>query len=304
MAKYEEVLEDARKLPQHELPGFWSWAAGHPGVLTHRTKSQEEYDADQRRLYVLERLGDVENPPQVYGDPIQGPTLKKQLASPYRPYAEPGFRVFDGEKYNDIDGQYFGNESPVWAVAELGNALPAAYANIARAGGNAADYAVSKMTGIEPATPYPGAYSDAQKAINTVAEAMPRSKVYREGEERTNSRWQDIKDMRASSDAVQKDWENYLDPRLDRIANQEMTAAQMPKPSGPMLAEAGVPEQIANVWGAGMDMMLDPFTGSLSAMKAARAGRMGSSFRQLGSDWIPGLAPEATMQIRELMEKR
>lgn len=294
MATYEEVLEDARNLPKHQLPGFWSWAAGHPGVLTHRTKSQEEYDADQRRLYVLERLREVENPPRIYGDPIQGPTLKKQLASPYRPYAEPGFRVFDGEKYNDIPGQYVGNDSPLWKVAEFGSALPSVAANVARAGGNVADYAVSKMIGIEPNPPYPDAVRNIEKGVATVAGVLPSSK------EPVNSRWKDLADMRASSDAVQKDWENYLDPRLDRIATQEMATAQMLPGNAAMLEESGVPSYVAGPWGTVMDITTDPFSALGSATKAARGGQMLKAWRDIGTDFGVGVAPEVLTQIREL----
>ena len=105
---YDKLVAEADARPASKPP---SWTLYNP--ISQQRKSEEEYDKDQRRLYILDRLKEVQNGAPIVLDP--GP-LRKQLASPVEHYAQPGFPVFNKEQGRTVQvpGQYLGEDSPIW----------------------------------------------------------------------------------------------------------------------------------------------------------------------------------------------
>ena len=160
---YDKLVAEADALPASKPPSRQFY-----NPISQQRKSEEEYDKDQRRLYILDRLKEVQNDAPIVLDP--GP-LRKQLASPVEHYAQPGFPVFNEEKGRavHVPGQYLGEDSPIWKGLTWMGSPVSAVANASRELANQADRGVSYMLGQEPVEHYPNALNNAIKDVGDFA---------------------------------------------------------------------------------------------------------------------------------------
>lgn len=285
----------AKLPPQPRAVPLWDY-----NPLTQRPKSPERYEADQRRLYVLERLKEVEAGAPNVLDPAP---LRKQLASHIEPYAKPGYSYFDpskGEVVN-VPGQYLGEDSPAWnALTWMGSPVSAA-ANASRALADQADRAVSYAYGREGVERYPDAWGKAKKDFATFTSALPgpTAVVRREGEQprRPDTRWEDLRDMRAVQDQGPF---RVIDPRMaDRRIQEESYAPDQIDMVD--LYEDVLPPTAARVMGTVGNIVLDPGAAMLSVPSLVRRGMHPAAWRALGFDAATGIAPEVIMQTPAMM---
>lgn len=285
--------------------------------FTERPKSEDRYREDQQRQYVLDRLSQVEEPIAPVYDPDN---LRKQLQSPTEPYALPGFSFAGSDgKRQDVPGQYLGEDSPAWKALTWMGSLPSAVYNTSRELGNQADRAVSYLSGIEPAVPYPGAGAKAMKDMTTFTSVFPgpRGTNPSQPPERLESRWQDLEDMQQARAKESK--RSPYDPRYgDRIIQEKNPLDHIGGVE--LLEEARVPELFDSglnaiglgapgrgkigtaVLGTIMDIMTDPFSAGYSAPALSRVGKHGAALKELGFDALIGAAPEVLTQNPGLLE--
>jgi hypothetical protein len=153
-------------LPRHELPGFFSWAAGHPGVVNYRTKDAAKYDADQRRAYFLEQAESEIGPARTWanhgmarlGALTAGDNMRK-LKSAYEPYAS--------------EGQMLGEDHPAYNLGQWMQSLPSSIYATGQMAANAIDPKVN---------PYPDAPRMYAKSVNTLTNLSAASKLSRLGQ--------------------------------------------------------------------------------------------------------------------------
>jgi hypothetical protein len=275
--------------------------------LTQRRKSPERYIADQRRLYVLERLKDVESGAPNILDPAP---LRRQLASPIEPYAKPGFSYFDKDKGGivEVPGQYLGEDSPAWKALTWMGSPVSAVANASRALANQADRAVSYAVGQEPAEQYPGAWRKANTDFGTFVSAIPRKPmavVHREGEEpqRPDTRWQELREMREVQD--QGPYRD-IDPRRADLAIQGTYAPEQIDMVDLYEDTGLLPPNAAWALGTVGNIVTDPGAAMLSVPSLVKQGMKPAAWRALGFDVATGVAPEVLIQTpglyRQAME--
>jgi hypothetical protein len=294
---YEKLVSEAGAYN----PPPQGWEFYNP--LTQRRKSQDRYVADQRRLYVLERLKDVES-----GAPnVLGPApLRRQLASPVEPYAKPGYAAWDPDKEEivQVPGQYLGEDSPAWKALTWMGSPVSAVANASRALANQADRAVSYVVGQEPVEQYPGAWDKAQKDFRTFTSALPRggAVVYREGEEpqRQDTRWADLEDMREVQDQGPF---QVIDPRAADRRIQEENYAPDQIDMVDLYEGAGLPENAAWALGTVGNIVTDPGAAMLSVPSLVKQGMKPAAWKALGFDVATGVAPELLMQAPEVYRR-
>lgn len=285
--------------------------------FTERPKDENRYREDQQRLYVLDRLSQVEEPIAPVYDPDN---LRKQLQSPTEPYALPGFSFAGSDgKRQDVPGQYLGEDSPAWKALTWMGSLPSAVYNTGRELGNQADRAVSYLSGIEPAEQYPGAGAKAIKDLTTFASVLPgpRGTNPSQPPERVESRWQDLEEMQ--EERAKQSKRSPYDPRYsDRIVQEKNPVDHIG--GADLMEEARVPELFdsalnaiglgapgrgrtgAVVLGTIMDIVTDPFSSAFSAPALARLGKHGAALGELGVDAFIGAAPEVLTQYPGLLE--
>lgn len=313
---YQELGYDAATRPKSEPPG---WQMYNP--ITHRRKSPERYDADQRRLFVLERLKDVDSGVPNVIDP--GP-LRRQLASPVEPYAKPAYSYFDNEKGEmvEVPGQYLGEDSPTWRALTWMGSLPSAVYNASKELANQADRAVSYMAGIEPEAAmatttkdgrlvsvpfeqYPGAAQKAAKDFGTFAAAFPGPQgpaislpVDKDQPEHYN-RWRELDEMRKLQDNIPA---HIIDPRPNDQVIQSLYP--LDQTSGvETLEDAGYSPYISVPLGVTMDIMTDPLSSIGTAVKLARSGQGLKALAGLAADGAIGAAPEVVYQNPEVVKQ-
>jgi hypothetical protein len=273
--------------------------------LTQRRKSPQRYDADQRRLYVIERLGEVESGAPNILDPAP---LRRQLASPVEPYAKPGFSYFDRDngRVVEVPGQYLGEDSPAWKALTWMGSPVSAIANAGRALANQADRAVSHVVGQDPVEQYPGAWKKANTDFGTFVSGIPgpTAVVRREGEEpqRPDTRWQELREMREVQD--QGPYQD-IDPRRIDLGIQETYAPEQIDMID-LYEGAGLPPNAAWALGTVGNIVTDPGAAMLSVPSLVKQGMKPAAWRALGFDVATGVAPELLIQTpglyREAME--
>lgn len=280
----------AENLPPQQLPGPLSLIAHHPGALTYRVKSPEKYDADQRRAYVLERIG---NDPELVG----------QLKDAYEPYAARGYAgtLPDGTQYR-VPGEYFGNDSPIWRAAQTAGAATGARVGLSQGIANEAGKAMDWMLGQEPVNQYPQAWSQMGKEMGRLVDAIALDKQkYR------SPRQEALNQMRADIDA--RPWQE-LDPRPYAL-KRSSEATEYQKDGVEAMREARVWPGLAEVLGQVINITTDPFSSLTGATKLARAGQSAAALRGMGADAAFGLLPlgiqvgnETVDSIRELTGRK
>lgn len=280
----------AENLPEQQRPNPLSLVAFHPGVLTHRVKSPEKYDADQRRAYVLERIANEQE-------------LVDQLKSPYEPYAARGYKgtLPDGTQV-DVPGEYVGNDSPIWRAAQTGGAATGALIGLSQGIANQAGRTVDWMLGETPQDQYPGAWSQMGNEMGRIADAINLDKQkYR------SPRQEALNQMRADIDS--QPWQD-LDPRPYAL-KRSSEATEYQKDGVEAMREAGVWPGLADVLGQVINITTDPFSSLASATNLARAGKSAAALRGMGTDAAIGLTPlgiqvgnEAVESIREMTGRR
>jgi hypothetical protein len=297
---YEKLLAEAGEYnPPPQRREFYN-------PLTQRPKSRERYEADQRRLFVLERLKEVDAGAPNILDPAP---LRRQLASPIEPYAKPGFSYFDEDKGGivEVPGQYLGEDSPAWKALTWMGSPVSAVANAGRSLANQADRAVSYMVGQEPVEQYPGAWQKANKDFRTFTSAIPWRPypvVRREGEEpaQPDTRWQDMREMREVQDQGPY---QVIDPRMADLGIQGAYAPEQID-MVEMLEGAGLPPAAAMTLGTVGNIVTDPGNAMMSVPSLVRRGMNPAAWRALGFDVATGVAPEVLIQTpgwyRQAME--
>jgi len=291
------IQEETDALPAHSLPGFFSWAAGHPGIVNYRTKNAEKYDADMRRAHFLERAESEVGPARTWGNyglgTLAGLTTSenmKNLRSAYEPYAS--------------EGQVLGEDHPVYNVSQWMQSMPSTA------------YATGQMLAneVRPAGDphhvdlYPDSYKAYAKSMNTLGLGIPGKLGLLPDE----SRWKDLQGMReemARPPGDQPAWRT-LDPRMWEAAVQASRPSDMIE-GREFLKDAGVSEQYANFAGDFMDATLDPFNNIAPALKMARVGQASKAAKALALDYGLGTAGttvpagiDAVQQIREFLNRR
>lgn len=295
----QELEADAAVAPLSPQPGstpFWDY-----NPLTQRPKSPERYETDQRRLYVLDRLKEVESGAPNVLDP--GP-LEKQLASPIEPYAKPGYSAWDRDKEEivQVPGQYLGEDSPIWKGLTWMGSPVSAVANASRELANQADRGVSYMLGQEPVEQYPGAWDNANKDFSTFTSALPRggAMVYREESTPEDNRWQELRDMRTAQDSMSA---KTIDPRgADRFIQEQLYAPEQID-MVEMYEGAGLPPTAAWALGTVGNIVADPGAAMLSVPSLVRQGMKPAAWRALLTDAGMGAAPEVLMQSPEIVKQ-
>lgn len=259
-----QLIEETEALPKQELPGAWSWAVNHPGVLSYRTKDPARYDQDMRRAHFLEQM-DKRAPASRTREMLQAGSSDaiRALRSPYEPY---------------------GADGPLSNAGRWYSALPGAV------------YATGQMLANEmdpEVTPYPEAYDDFAKNVNNLV-------VFAEPMGKNKNHMRDMQDMRDAQ--ARLPWHAGLVPgempREDADALIAYMASKKadPKSGREFLEDAGLSGNTALVGGALMDAVVDPafIPGKTWLGLGADLG--------LGS--IHGTGPAAIDAIRRLIEPR
>lgn len=273
-----KLVEETNALPPAEMPGWMAWAYNHPGIVTHKTKAQERMNADAKRAYFVEQA-EKRVPEWFRTQPELIEASRRvnmdSLRSPYEPYAK--------------EGQLLGEESPVWNAAVSFSSLPSAvYAT-----GQMLANKVDQISG-SPAVTYPEAYDRYAESMKNLGAAV-------------GSRGE-LGEMRAEQDAIP--WQAINPGPMEAHVQSKYKPHIID--GNEFLSRAGVDPTTAQVAGAGMDIMLDPFSSVSGATKLARMGKKLSAYGSLGSDaligthpaWIPPMLkaadPDGTL-IRELL---
>lgn len=239
------LIEEAGALPRAEMPPskpLMGWGAPVAGM---ERKTPEQYDQDQRRKYVLDKLNER------YGD--NPAYLPVNLQAPLVKYRS-------GEMDLGSDYQSTGmTRHPLWTGLQWFASMPATAYNASKVLGNQ----------ITPGM-YPDAEKNLAKAANTltfgVAEdlgAVPRG----------TGNYGD--DFNAELDERGRVPWFMLDPQgeYEQIGAERQAKADQAIPAGwQHLESMGVPPTAAMVWGGVMDTMLDPFTQTAKTLKLARQG--------------------------------
>jgi hypothetical protein len=265
--------------------------------LTQRRKSQDRHIADQRRLYVIDRLKEVESGAPNVLDPAP---LRRQLASPVEPYAKPGYSAWDPDKEEivQVPGQYLGEDSPIWKALTWMGSPTSAIANASRALANQADRAVSYVVGQEPVEQYPGAWDKAKKDVATFTSVLPAPDGWKTAitGKAADTRWQDLRDMRKVQDQGPF---QVIDPRMAERRIQEVNYASDQSDMIDLYEGAGLPPYAAYPLGMVGNIVTDPFAGMFSVRSLVRQGKTPAAWREFLTDVGAGVAPEVLMQAPE-----
>ena len=237
------MASEVNALPRRELPSTASLMFNHPGILGYAVKGAQEYAADNKRARYLEKIR------------ADHPDLEA-LDSPY---------------YNR---GVLSAGSPLANAVNWYSSLPAMAYHGAEALGNKADELVSRLNGIEPVVQYPDASKKMAMAANTFL--LPIGGIDDAAFGGTDSGAGTILDAsdQAHDARGQVPW-TTLRPQRVNAASQQAAENEIRSllPSGEtMLRKQGVNPTAARWWGMGMDTMIDPFSATMSALKAARAG--------------------------------
>jgi len=301
---YDNLVAEADALPAFKPP---SWQFYNP--ITKRRKSDEEYDKDQRRLYILDRLKEVQRGAPNVLDP--GP-LRRQLVSPVEPYAQPGFSVFNKEQGRmvHVPGQYLGEDSPIWKTLTWMGTPVSAVANASRELANQADRAVSYAYGREGVEPYPNAWSNAIRDVGDLAAGFPgppgpglyAGRVGKDGKweaYNNGTRWDELREMRQDMESTPI---STIDQRPINYIKQHGYASDQTDHID-TLEQAGLPAPVPLLLGTVMNITTDPLNGMFQAAKLARQGKRLASWKTLAGDWVPPLAIEGVASSPELVRQ-
>lgn len=260
-----QLIEESKALPEAELPGMMSWAYNHPSIINYRTKSQDRYDDDHRRAYVLDKL--LEKYPRSYPQKFHPSVSAAMLAHSRDPQKLKG-------AYEPYTADHPLMNTGIW--------MQSVPAMVYAAGEGLANK-------IDPAAPRnPNAGKDFQKAANTFLVGVPEDLGLTE---KNLSSWRDSSDMRDARDSVGT---FVLDPsRADQMIDSYYGQKRVPLEGDRFLERSGVPSQYSKWLGLGMDLALDPMSNFLPAYKAGRAGKQLLGLSLLGQDALMGLAPTA-----------
>lgn len=237
------MASEVNALPRRELPGTASLMFNHPGILGYAVKGAQEYAADNKRARYLEKIQ------------ADHPDLEA-LDSPY---------------YNR---GVLSAGSPLANAVNWYSSLPAMAYHGAEALGNKADELVSRLNGIEPVVQYPDASKKMATAANTFL--LPIGGIDDAAFGGTDSGAGTILDAsdQAHDARGQVPWTTLRPQRVNAASQQaaENAIRSLLPSAQTMLRKQGVHPTVARWWGLGMDTMLDPFSATMPALKAARAG--------------------------------
>lgn len=284
-AAYQEAHSAAKAMKTQPLPGRLSQVINHPGMLSYEVDSPEEYANDQRRVELLRRLSEYSkdiNPLNAFGPELGG--------------------EINSFRRGDIDStpyHYRGPMSPgapLHTGMQMFSALPAIAYNAGKVLGNQ----------ITPGM-YPGAEQNLAKAANTLtfygaedAGLVPKGTgtIVEDAEEARNARGKVPFDASART----LDEIGYLaSERAQRKIDQAIPAGHQHYES------LGLPAAVAVPLGLTSDMILDPYTGALDAVKLARAGLTsragGALMREAGMGYGPSAALGAPHYWDQLLDR-
>ena len=296
---YDKLVAEADARPASKPP---SWQFYNP--ISQQRKSEEEYDKDQRRLYILDRLEEVQNGAPIVLDP--GP-LRKQLASPVEHYAQPGFPVFNKEQGRTVQvpGQYLGEDSPIWKTLTWMGSPVSAVANASRELANQADRGVSYMLGQDPVEHYPNALNNAIKDVGDFAAGFPGppGRVGKDGKweaYNNGTRWDELREMRQ---VMESEPISTVNQRPTNWLTQQGYASEQTDHRDTLETVKFLPEPVPLVLGTVMNITTDPLNGMFQAAKLARQGKRLASWKTLAGDWAPPLAIEGVIENPELVRQ-
>jgi hypothetical protein len=302
---YDKLVAEADALPASKPP---SWQFYNP--ISQQRKSEEEYDKDQRRLYILDRLKEVQNDAPNILDP--GP-LRKQLASPVEHYAQPGFPVFNEEQGRTVQvpGQYLGEDSPIWKGLTWMGSPVSAVANASRELANQADRGVSYMLGQDPVEHYPNALNNAIKDVGDFAAGFPgppgpglySGRVGKDGKWQAynnGTRWDELREMRQ---VMESEPISTVDQRPTNWLTQHGYASEQTDHRDTLETVKFLPEPVPLVLGTVMNITTDPLNGMFQAAKLARQGKNLPAWKALMGDFGPPLAIEGVIENPELVRQ-
>lgn len=230
MADIRQLIEETNAQPKYELPGWGAWAYGHPGVLTHGTKSPERYDQDMRRAYFIEQAKARLPKAEFMRIPLGGDNEAARLESLKSPYQRYGG--------DDTWAPALGEGAPLNVASKWWGAMPAGI------------YAIGQQVAneIDPeANPYPNAKADYDRAMNM----LTGSDWFKRGDNPMHAAAQ----ARARQDAIPWDAGGREDYR--RLI--ESASAYSPKSGSEYIAESGATFPGYRLLGGLMDATVDPF---------------------------------------------
>lgn len=257
-----QLLGEARNIKTKPLPGAISLTANHPWTPGHAVDSPGEWEADQRRAYVLSRLAEKYPGGQGLSDPSMAQEVQdyqagrlKDLTTPYH-----------------YRGWYTAG-APLHSAMQWMGAFPAmAYA--ASAG---------LANAVDPVAPYD---KDAGKkwnaAVNTVGMGVPE--LVGMVPLGTKSLWE--AGEQAKHDRGNVSFSTARQKEFDEIgAAADKQVDDMMIDGSEHYRKAGMPKTPALFMGALSDSLLDPYGGWSQAMKAASQGQRASAAWNLAKEW-------------------
>lgn len=239
-----------------------------------REKMPNAAKADAQHAYFYDKLlSELGRPTQPGVKPEAWKDLNPAIADSLLAYAEDkdGFRtaLTADQEYTGILGQ----GSPVNTALTWMQSLPGMVYGAGQMLGNAADYAVSSATGIQPAVQYPDAAKKAMAAVDTfTAPGQEIARLAGYGPEENSSAWSEMNRTRERNDEGIQAFEAVErllyepTPYGSRISDiqhndnlsKEAQATRVMLDGQEYLEGAGVPEYIAGPAGMFLDDVMNP----------------------------------------------
>lgn len=295
-----KAVQESQNAELPEYPGMFSRAVNHPGVLGYETKTPEEWQADQRKAYILSRVSEAYQVPYAVHS-LRNYAKKlndKDASSELRGWADDLSQYSSDPSQIESAYRYRGALSPGQplhnALTWVGSA--GSYVNDVgpRALANLADYAVSSATGGEYHPPHPTALRDARRNANTFLFQVPEMVgLYENGSHMdTIARNRDER-SRVNSMAYSELAKNLLSQREDLITANILDEGMSDNVE--TLEQHGAPKYVSIPVGTVFNAATDPFAPGAFLGAAKMPLKMG--LKALATDFGPELALRAIPEV-------
>lgn len=298
MADIRQLIEESKQAEPERRP----YSTNEVRARFYRPKMPNAAKADAQHAYFYDRLLEELGRPAKPGvKPDAWKELTPEVSDSLLAYAEDrdGFRTAlkSNQEYTGV----LGEGSPVNTAMTWMQSLPGMVYGAGQMLGNAADYAVSSVAGIEPAVQYPDAAKKTMAAVDTFsAPGQELARIAGYGPEENSSAWSEMRRTRKKNDeGVQafgpervfykpNPWGSRVsDIQHSDNLSKEAQATRVMLDGQEMLEGARVPSYLAAPLGMLMDDIVNPVL-NVSGLKAAKT--LPALARWAATEFLPSQA--------------